>query len=242
MDPPSTKRTTRRSTVKASTPSNRGSGAKAASSSTPSNRSSATAKTSSTRSTASGKKPPVTKPKAAAKPTSDESGLSASVKTPARNARQQELCGSRPGGVDAYFYSDRCILKQQLNNLMAENRRGANFINKALSEMPVIEKLMKDADPKPDELQVAFNDPLATEAAFMFMTDPSNMDIYPSPNDRYNAAVAKLSGEHGNLGKYPDAFKKLVMRQTYNMFYSSAQNFKKFKGRPTTRGDKDKVA
>ena len=238
MDPPSTKRTTRRSTVKASssTPSNRSS----ATAKTTSNRSSAPAKKTTTRSTASEKKTPATK--AAAKPKSDEPGLSASVKTPARNARQQELCGSRPGGVDAYFYSDRCILKQQLNNLMAENRRGANFVNKALSEMPVIEKLMKDADPKPDELQVAFNDPLATEAAFMFMTDPSNMDIYPAPNDRYNAAVAKLSAEHGNLSKYPDAFKKLVMRQTYNMFYSSAQNFKKFKGRPTTRGNKDKVA
>jgi hypothetical protein len=153
-------------------------------------------------------------------------------------ARRQELCGSRPGGVDAYYYLDRCNLKSKLDGLMQKNRRGAAFVGKIVLEMPILEKEMKNADPTAQELQIVFNDPIATEELVRFMTMPENMEIYPAPNDRYNAAVNKVSDDHKNVGKMPSAFKKLVFRQVYNQFHMTAQNFKKFHGRPTTRGKK----
>lgn len=160
--------------------------------------------------------------------------LSARVNTPAKLARRTELCGSLPGGVDAYYYQDRCNLKAKLDGLMQKNRRAAAFTNKVLLEMPVIEKLMHGAEPSQADLKMVFNDPLAVEAAVRVMTDPAYMESHPQPADRYNAAVAKLSRTYPNIAKKPDAYKKMVMRQTYNVFYASAQNVQKFKGRPAT--------
>ena len=161
--------------------------------------------------------------------------LVAKTDTPAKVARRAELCGALPGGIDAYYFSERCIAKKQLDQAMTRNRRAAAFVGKAMQEMPVLEKLMRDADPSPADLQVAFNDPMAVEAAVRFMTDPANMESHPDPSARYAAAVAKLSRAHPNVGAKPHAFKKMVMRQTYNTFYASAQNVQRFKGRPTTR-------
>lgn len=199
-----------------------------------------------TKTSVAAKKPAVAKKAVAAKSAKSGksskgeagTGLAASVNTPAKLARRQELCGSRPGGVDAYYYLDRCVLRKQLDGLMEKNRRGAAFVGKILLEMPVLEKEMKSADPTPQELQVVFNDPIATEELVRFMTSPENMDIYPAPNDRYNAAVSKLGADHKNVAKIPTAFKKLVYRQVYNQFHMTVQNFKKFAGRPTTRGKK----
>ena len=165
---------------------------------------------------------------------STSTALAASVNTPAKLARQQELCGSRPGGTAAYYFSERCIAKRQLDGLMEKNRRGAAYVGQIVTEMPVLESAMKAADPTPEELQVVFNDPIATEELVRFMTTPGNMQLYPSPNDRYAAAVSKLGDDHKNVSQIPTAFKKLVFRQVYNQFHMTAQNFKKFHGRAST--------
>lgn len=167
-------------------------------------------------------------------PVGDSDVLAASVNTPAKMARRQELCGSRPGGADAYHYGERCLLKHQLNTLMEKNRRAAAFVGSIKIEMPILEKEIQNTKIDNKDLQVVLIDVAANNALTQFMTDPENMEIYPSPVDRFNGAVSKLSGEHKNIAKYPSAFKKNVFYLVHQQFESMLKNINGFKGRRAT--------
>lgn len=155
--------------------------------------------------------------------------------TAARVARQKEKCGALPGGVDAYYYQDRCTLKKQHTELMRQNRNAASFVGKATQEMPVFERIMREKDIPAKDMSVALLDNVAVEACVKFITSWEKMEEIPNPEDRIGAAFAKLAASHPNLARHPAPFRKLVARNVYNTFLTNVRNVKNFKGRPTTR-------
>jgi hypothetical protein len=184
---------------------------------------------------------PVAKKPAAKKPVPKKTPAVARVEqngelyTAARIARQKEKCGALPGGVDAYYYQDRCTLKKQHTELMRQNRNAASFVGKATQEMPVFERIMREKDIAAKDMSVALLDNVAVEACVKFITSWEKMEEIPNPEDRIGAAFAKLGASHPNLARHPAPFRKLVARNVYNTFMTNVRNVKNFKGRPTTR-------
>jgi len=190
---------------------------------------------------------PAAKKPAASKPASKPAVARVAAKTTAivaeaRRQRAEELCGSKPGGVDAYYYSvtERCTLKKQNADLMRRNRNAVSFVNKTALEMPVLDKITKEkkADGKSvtdKEMQVALLEPTAVERCVAFMTAPENNTAFPNPEDRLRAAMAAVSVDFPVVAKNPLPFRKLIARNVYATFAAAAKNVAAFKGRPAMR-------
>jgi hypothetical protein len=155
--------------------------------------------------------------------------------TPAKAARRLEKCGPLKGGVDAYYYTDRCTLKKKLDALMGRNRRAASFVSKAAQEMPILQKVVEGAVVSEESMSVALLDPIAVEKLVAYMTLWDKMEAAPDPEERLEAALADVGASYPNVAKEPAAFKKLAARGAYKNFESAVENVKNFRGRPTTR-------
>jgi hypothetical protein len=153
--------------------------------------------------------------------------------TPAKLARQKEKCGALEGGIDAYFYSDRCILKKKHDMYMRHNRRAAAFVNKATTEIPVLKRI-EDTPVDDDSLHAALLDLKATEDCVKYVTSPDKMESVEDPEKRVAAAIDSLASKHPNIAKYPGAFKLLAARGARNSFQTAIDNYKEFRGRAAT--------
>lgn len=137
--------------------------------------------------------------------------------------------------MDAYYYQERCILKDQNARLMRQNRKAASFVGKAAQEMPAFQRIVNEREISEKDMAVAKLDTLAVEAVVKFVTSWAKMNEIPDPEDRMTAAFAKLGGSFPGLKRHPAPFRKLVARNAYNTFLTSIENVKNFVGRPTTR-------
>lgn len=143
------------------------------------------------------------------------------------------LCGGLEGGVDAYYYGERCILKKQHAELMRKNKKTSAFVSKALLDMPVLKELASADVPKADEV-AALLDPDALNACVVFIAGHAGMKSHPDPKARVSAAVKAAAAKFPVVKQHVAAFKKLAAMGAVRSYETSIDNYNNFEGRPAT--------
>jgi hypothetical protein len=114
-----------------------------------------------------------------------------------RRLRKESFCGAKPGGSAAYYYQERCILKDQHTKLMRSNRRAASFVQQARSEVREIRQWFKDpavVARATAQSDLAFTPTIdsVVDAATAMMVAPENM-TKDTLAKRYRKAVVDAS-------------------------------------------------
>jgi hypothetical protein len=155
----------------------------------------------------------------------------------AKEARKAVVCNAPGTDPDMFYFTERCILKEDAHQYRRRNRRAATFQKRAVKEYTAIHNHMQTL--KIDNIRYAaalhWQYVPLRKHLFMHMIDPDDMKTNTSPRRRYRRLFEEAVGEgyktniksviKANLGA---EIEKLVMHDTHQYFYSVAANMYKF--------------
>lgn len=155
----------------------------------------------------------------------------------AKEARKSVVCNSPGTNPDMFYFTERCILKEDAHQYRRRNRRAATFQKRAAKEYTAIHSHIQTLKIDNIRYTTALDWQYVPLRKFLFthMIDPDDMKTNTSPTRRYRRLFEEADGgrykttiDSVNKANLGTEIEKLVMHDAYQYFYSVAANMYKF--------------